>query len=95
MAMMIAATVPAMAGGTPDGAAIFKANCAICHGADGKKVNKVMKIQDLTSPAVQEKSDEELAGVTANGKGKMPGFKSRLSADEIQAVISHIRALAE
>ncbi|HEU4520910.1 MAG TPA: cytochrome c [Thermoanaerobaculia bacterium] len=94
-ALIVLAALPALAGGAPDGASIFKSKCAMCHGADGKKVNKAMNVQDLTSPAVQKKSDEELQKITADGKGKMPAYKTKLSAEEIKAVVAHIRALAK
>ena len=37
----------------------------------------------------------KLADVIANGKGLMPGFKSSLSKDEIDALVKHVHQLAE
>jgi mono/diheme cytochrome c family protein len=79
-----------------DGAAIYKAKCAMCHGADGggmTPMGKSMKLRDLRSPEVQKLSDAELTKVTADGKGKMPAYKGKLTDAEISAVVAHMRAL--
>lgn len=93
-ALLVAGALPALAGGAADGAALYKSKCAMCHGADGKKINKATGVRDLTSAEVQKQSDGELIKITADGKGKMPAYKSKLSAEEITAVVAHIRALA-
>ena len=77
-----------------DGAAIYKAKCASCHGADGKgqsPMGKKMNLRDLGSPEVQKQTDKELDDWTADGKGKMPGYKDKLSVDEINALVKHMR----
>ena len=79
-----------------DGAAIYKSKCAMCHGADGKaqtSMGKSMKIRDFTSADVQKQSDAELVKITSDGKGKMPSYKAKLSAEEIDAVVKFIRTL--
>ncbi len=79
-----------------DGAATYKAKCASCHGADGSgqtAMGKAMKLRDLGSAEVQKQTDKELVAVTADGKGKMPAYKGKLSADEINAVVAFIRTL--
>lgn len=84
----------ALADATADGAAIFKSKCAMCHGADGKGqtgMGKSMNLRDLGSAEVQKQSDADLAKITAEGKGKMPAYKSKLSAEEITAVVKHMR----
>lgn len=84
----------ARADATPDGASIFKAKCAVCHGADGKRSNKPMKIRDLTSADVQKATDDELYARIADGKGTMPAFRKVLSDGEIKALVVHLRDLA-
>jgi cytochrome c6 len=79
-----------------DGAAVFKASCAVCHGADGKgdsPMGKMMKLRDLSSADVQKQTDAELTDITTNGKNKMPAYKSKLSAEQIKAVVGFIRTL--
>ena len=81
-----------------DGAAIYKAKCASCHGADGKGQNamgKKMNLRDLGSPEVQKQTDKELYDWTAVGKGKMPGYKDKLTDAEIKALVAHMRAFAK
>jgi len=79
-----------------DGAALYKAKCASCHGADGSgqtAMGKAMKLRDLRSPEVQKQSDAELTKVTADGKGKMPAYKGKLTDAEISALVAHMRTL--
>jgi mono/diheme cytochrome c family protein len=83
-----------------EGAALFKANCARCHNAngDGKTAAaEKMKIPDLRSPEVQKLSDEELFQTIGNGaqhkqyphtflsKGMHPG--------EIREIVRYLRTL--
>ena len=78
----------------PDGAALYKAKCATCHAADGSgstSMGKAMKLRDLGSAEVQKQTDAEFTAITADGKGKMPGYKTKMSADEIKAVVAHMR----
>ena len=77
-----------------DGAATYKAKCASCHGADGKgqsPMGKKMNLRDLGSPEVQKQTDKELYDWTADGKGKMPAYKDKLSGDDIKALVAHMR----
>src|SRR4051794_41180514 len=79
-----------------DGAAVFKAKCASCHGADGAGqtgMGKAMKLRDLGSPEVQKQTDAELTTITTDGKAKMPAYKGKISNDEIKQVIAFMRTL--
>lgn len=81
-----------------DGAAVYKAKCASCHGVDGKgqtPIGKKMNLRDLGSPEVQKQTDKELYDWTAVGKGKMPGYKDKLTDEEIKALVAHMRAFAK
>jgi cytochrome c6 len=80
----------------PDGGALYKAKCASCHGADGggmTPMGKAMKLRDLRTPEVQKLSDQELTKRTADGKGKMPAYKGKLTDADIGAVVSYMRTL--
>jgi len=74
----------------------FKTKCALCHGPDGSgsEVGKSMNVPDFRSQAVQNVSDAELAQVISDGKSGMPSFKNSLTADQIHALVKHIRKLA-
>jgi len=81
-----------------DAAATFNQNCAPCHAKDGSAntpAGKSTKAKDLRSSEVQNKTDEELASQIRNGKGPMPGFKSRFKENEIGELVAYIRALAK
>jgi len=79
-----------------DGADIFKAKCAMCHGADGKgatAMGKSLKLRDLSSEDVQKQSDTDLTGIITNGKDKMPKYDGKLTKDQINSVVKFIRTL--
>ncbi len=87
---------PLLAGGGPDGASIFKSKCAMCHGPDGSgntAMGKSMKLRPLGSREVQSQKDPQLTAIIADGKNKMPGYKGKLSPDEIKQLVRHIRSL--
>ena len=64
-----------------DGAKIFKTNCELCHGHDGKLGANGSK--DLT---LSEMTLEERIAIITNGKGVMTAFGPILSLAEIKSV---------
>ena len=73
------------------GAEIYTANCARCHGADGKAntaKGKRVEATDLTS----DWNRDEARGIRiiTNGKGEMPSFKKKLTAAEIKMVFNYV-----
>lgn len=94
IALVLLTTLPAAG---DDGAALYKQKaCTMCHGPDGKgqtPTGKAMKARDLGSAEVQKQSDDELAAVIAEGKGKMPSFKAALSPEQIKQLVAFIRTL--
>ncbi|HKN76181.1 MAG TPA: cytochrome c [Candidatus Acidoferrum sp.] len=82
--------------GQGGGDALYKSKCAGCHGADGKgqtAVGKANSIRDLGSADVQAQSDDAIAGIIGNGKGKMPPYGKSLKADQIKDLVAYIRTL--
>jgi mono/diheme cytochrome c family protein len=76
-------------------AAVYAANCARCHGADGKgtALGQSLETPDLTSVEVQNNmSNAKIRRVILNGDGPMPGFKSKLTAAQVTALTSYVRA---
>jgi mono/diheme cytochrome c family protein len=69
------------------GADLFSSNCAGCHGASG---------EGGVGPALagglsRFGSIEEVTAFVSTGvPGRMPGFETRLSPEEVQAVADHI-----
>ncbi len=75
------------------GKQVYEANCASCHGNDGKGV--VPGAPDLSNFALTSTvSQAAWAAVVANGKGTMPGFAGKLSAAEQRAVLEYVRSLS-
>ena len=88
----------AMISPAKDGASVFKAKCATCHAADGSgstTAGKSLKVRDLRSAEVQGQTDEQLYGIIASGKGKMPGYEKSLGADSCKALVAYIRTLKQ
>ena len=80
------------------GAGVFQAQCVGCHGPDGRaqtEIGKKIGAADLTTSAVQQQSDSQLATIVHDGKKKMPSFAGKLSNDEIRAVIAYVRELGK
>lgn len=77
----------------PDGAALYKQKCSMCHGADGKGF-AALKTPDFTSPKWQASSkDKAMVTIIRLGKkgSTMPAFAHKLKDEEIQAVVARIR----
>jgi mono/diheme cytochrome c family protein len=78
------------------GSDTYKAKCQMCHAADGSgntPAGKAMRAPPLNSPNIIKASDEQLIAATANGKGKMPAFATKLSTAEIKDTITYIRTV--
>jgi mono/diheme cytochrome c family protein len=74
-----------------DGAAIFKAKCAGCHGADGSKAIPAMGVKPLTAPEAKAKSLDQIVAVITKGQGKMKPIA--VSPDEAKAVAGFVKTL--
>jgi cytochrome c oxidase cbb3-type subunit 3 len=81
----------------PDGAAIFKAKCSMCHGQDGKGFAAI-KTPDFTDPKWQAGiTDQQIFDTIKNGSKKntmMVAFGSQLKDDEIHALVKQIRSFS-
>lgn len=78
------------------GQATYKAKCQSCHGSSGTPnpgIAKAMGVKPVSDPEVQKTSEAEMIKVTADGKGKMPGYKGKLTDAEIKDVVSYFRSL--
>jgi cytochrome c6 len=77
--------------------AVYKGQCAACHGADGTgntPAGKTLKVRDLHSADVQKATDADLTTVITAGKGKMPAYGKKLSVDQVKALVAMIRTMA-
>lgn len=97
-AFLLVLSLPLEARAQNDAAAVFKAKCAVCHGANGDgntNVGKGMKLRDLRSPDVQKQTDAQLNTIVCCGKGKMPGYQGKLTDDQIKQQVAYMRTLAK
>ncbi len=93
---LLAACCVSWAQDNSDVSAVFKKNCALCHGLDGRAqtpAGKNLKASDLTSPAVQSQSDAQIREALAKGKGKMPPYGPALGDKGLTAMVKYIRSL--
>jgi len=77
-----------------DAGALWAQNCASCHGKDGSgttTMGKKLGLKDYTKE--QGFSDAEAANVIKNGKGKMKGYKDKLSDADVKALVAYVRSL--
>jgi cytochrome c6 len=88
--LVAALAVPAFADATPDGAALYKSKCAMCHGPNGEG-----KAAMKTTAFKKDLAEADIVKAIENGKGKMPAYKGKLSPDEITQVAKHVKSLAK
>lgn len=79
-------------------AVTYARNCATCHGKDGRsdtfKSRHRYHARDLTDPAWQSSaSDERILESIREGRGRMPAFKGRLTAEQITSLLTYVRGL--
>jgi mono/diheme cytochrome c family protein len=72
---------------------IFQNTCAKCHGktAEGRHFGGPSLISEkaVASPA------DDLRNIIANGKGRMPKYVGKLTADEIDTLVRQIKSASE
>jgi len=74
--------------GRVDAARVYRLYCTGCHGDDGKRGKGAMVLANGQRPEVSE-----IRAVVENGRKEMPAWKTRLSSEEITAVIEYVRTL--
>jgi mono/diheme cytochrome c family protein len=76
---------------------LYVANCARCHGADGRSdtpMGELYGAPNLTHAEWWKKeraSDKRLASAIRDGKGGMPAFGKKLSKEEIAALVALVK----
>ena len=72
---------------------VFQENCAKCHGKTAK--GRHFGGPSLTSEKSTAPSATDLRNIITNGKGRMPKYASKLTADEIDTLVQQIKALSK
>ena len=96
--LCLAASIVTPAFAQDSGPDIYKAKCAMCHGADGlgaTPAGKAMKAVSFKDPANVKATDAELIADVKNGKNKMPAnaANAKLTDVQIKSVVAYIRTL--
>jgi mono/diheme cytochrome c family protein len=70
---------------------LYERHCARCHGDRGQGVPRGLKLYPrldlLTSPMVRQGDRAAVRQRIAEGHGRMPGFKRRLTPEEIERLV--------
>jgi cytochrome c6 len=77
-----------------DAAANWSQLCASCHGKDGSgntTMGKKLGVKDYSKE--QGFGDAEATNIIKNGKGKMKGYKDKLSDADVKALVAYVRSL--
>ena len=88
-----------VAGGSTDGAKVFAAACAQCHGDTGKPPAQMaaqLGVRDLTGGEFQARRTRELVDHQVrhgSENGRMPAFTGAITDAQIAAVVDHVMAL--
>jgi mono/diheme cytochrome c family protein len=88
-----------IAGGEADGPRVYHEACARCHGDRGVPepgLAAQLGVKDLTDPALHQRlSDDDLRRQIRDGSDdkRMPAFGGQLTEEQVEALVTHIRAL--
>ncbi len=83
--------IPNLSWAADDGATIYNAKCAACHGADAAG-KPAAKMPSLVSEEAKKASDGDLAKEITE-KAKHPSMVKSLPPDQIKMVVAYIRSL--
>ena len=83
--------IPNLSWAADDGAAIYKAKCAACHGVDAAG-KPAAKIPSLLGDEAKKLSDADLEKAVIE-KPKHAGIVKTLTPDQVKLVVAYIRTL--
>ncbi len=83
--------IPSLSWAADDGATLYKAKCAACHGVDAAG-KPAAKIPSLVSDDVKKLADADLEKAVTE-KPKHAGVAKALTPDQVKMVIGYIRSL--
>ena len=78
-----------------DAAALFSLNCAGCHAHGGNIVRRGKNLKQKTLVRNGYGEIAAIAALIAQGKGAMPAYADRLTAEEMAAIAQYVHQQAE
>lgn len=93
--LTVALSWPAFAADTASGALVFSVHCAGCHPNGGNIIRRGKNLSQKALKKYGMDSVEAISSLVANGKNNMSAFKTRLSAEQIEAVAAYVLERAE
>jgi cytochrome c6 len=93
LAGAVIAAVLGFSGTAVADAAVFEKKCASCHGKDGKGQTKMGEKLAISDLAKSKLSEGEVEKVIAEGipDKKMPGYKGKITDDEIKSTAQFVK----
>ena len=96
LAVTLFVLFPNLSWAAEDGAALYKAKCAVCHGADGQG-KPAAKVPSLVSDDAKKMSNDQLTDAIANGgkdkKASHTFAQKGVTPDQIKALVEQIRSM--
>jgi len=83
--------IPNLSWAADDGGTMYKAKCAMCHGADATG-KPAAKTPSLVSDEAKKMSDDDLSTAVTE-KPKHDGVSKSLTTDQVKMIVSYIRSL--
>jgi len=79
-----------------NGEALYNKKCAMCHGKDGMAKKMAQGSRNFTDPEFQKTMGvDDIVKLATEGKGKMPKYAEKLSAEQLKMIAEHIKAFKE
>ena len=89
--LLAVAAAPAF---SEDGAAVYKAKCAMCHGENGVAKKMAEPSRNLNDPKFQaEVSKDDVVKILTEGRGKKKSMKDKLTPEQMKAVAEYVLTL--
>lgn len=91
IAVALFVLIPSLSWAADDGATLYKAKCAACHGADSMG-KPAAKIPALVGDDLKKASEDEIAKDITE-KPKHAGIAKSLAPDQVKMLVSYIKSL--
>jgi cytochrome c553 len=91
IAVALFVLIPSLSWAADDGATLYKAKCAACHGADAMG-KPAAKIPALVGDDMKKASEDEIAKDITD-KPKHAGIVKSLTPDQVKMLASYIKSL--